>query len=81
MLPRVPHSVRIPRPIFLCLLTLCGSVLGAAGQTSQPAPTAGAIMARVQVRATVAHAAFRSAALLKWSIERRKPSTLQLGDD
>jgi citrate/tricarballylate utilization protein len=28
-----------------------------------------------------AHAAFRGAALLKWSIERRQPSNLQLGDD
>ena len=28
-----------------------------------------------------AHAIFRSAALLKWSIERRQPSKLQLGDD
>ncbi len=28
-----------------------------------------------------AHGIYRSAALLKWSIERRKPSNLQLGDD
>lgn len=28
-----------------------------------------------------AHAAYRAAALLKWAIERRKPGTLQLGDD
>ena len=28
-----------------------------------------------------AHAAFRAAALLKWSIERRQPSHLKLGDD
>jgi citrate/tricarballylate utilization protein len=28
-----------------------------------------------------AHAVYRSAALLKWSIERRKPSGLQLGDE
>ncbi|MBN3723382.1 tricarballylate utilization 4Fe-4S protein TcuB [Burkholderia sp. Ac-20379] len=28
-----------------------------------------------------AHGIFRSAALLKWSIERRQPSKLQLGDD
>ena len=28
-----------------------------------------------------AHGIFRSAALLKWSIERRQPSRLQLGDD
>ena len=28
-----------------------------------------------------AHAAYRGAALLKWSIERRRPSNLQLGDD
>ena len=28
-----------------------------------------------------AHAVYRCAALLKWSIERRKPSNLQLGDD
>jgi citrate/tricarballylate utilization protein len=28
-----------------------------------------------------AHAVFRGAALLKWSIERRQPSNLQLGDD
>jgi citrate/tricarballylate utilization protein len=28
-----------------------------------------------------AHGAFRSAALLKWSIERRKPNNLKLGDD
>jgi citrate/tricarballylate utilization protein len=28
-----------------------------------------------------AHAVYRSAALLKWSIERRKPSKLKLGDD
>jgi citrate/tricarballylate utilization protein len=28
-----------------------------------------------------AHAVFRGAALLKWSIERRRPSNLQLGDD
>ena len=28
-----------------------------------------------------AHGIYRSAALLKWSIERRQPSNLQLGDD
>jgi citrate/tricarballylate utilization protein len=28
-----------------------------------------------------AHGVYRSAALLKWSIERRKPSNLQLSDD
>jgi citrate/tricarballylate utilization protein len=28
-----------------------------------------------------AHGIFRSAALLKWSIERRQPNRLQLGDD
>ena len=28
-----------------------------------------------------AHGVFRSAALLKWSIERRQPSNLKLGDD
>ena len=28
-----------------------------------------------------AHGVFRSAALLKWSIERRSPSTLKLSED
>jgi citrate/tricarballylate utilization protein len=28
-----------------------------------------------------AHGIYRSAALLKWSIEKRRPSTLQLSDD
>jgi citrate/tricarballylate utilization protein len=28
-----------------------------------------------------AHAVYRSAALLKWSLERRTPSNLKLGDD
>ena len=28
-----------------------------------------------------AHGVFRGAALLKWSIERRQPSKLKLGDD
>jgi citrate/tricarballylate utilization protein len=28
-----------------------------------------------------AHAVYRSAALLKWSVEKRQPSRLQLGND
>jgi citrate/tricarballylate utilization protein len=28
-----------------------------------------------------AHGVFRSAALLKWAIEKRRPSALKLGDD
>ena len=28
-----------------------------------------------------AHGVFRSAALLKWAIEKRQPNTLELGED
>jgi citrate/tricarballylate utilization protein len=75
---------------FIALLfftSLTGLALWLArGTAAMPATLAlhlGAVMALFLTLpyGKFAHGIFRSAALLKWAIEKRLPSNLQLGDD
>ena len=87
------HQLDEQRPMdlgFIALLGLAGAsgLLLALSRGSAQMPSLlclhlGAVMALFLTMpyGKFAHGIFRSAALLKWSIERRQPSRLKLGDD
>ena len=72
---------------LLLLIAVSGLGLMLSHGTSLLTPTLcvhlGAVMALFLTMpyGKFAHGVFRSAALMKWSLERRRPSNLKLGDD
>ena len=74
--------------IALLFFTAASGLLLAVWRSASGMPLAlalhlGAVMAffAVMPYSKFAHGNFRSAALLKWAIEKRQPSRLKLGDD
>jgi citrate/tricarballylate utilization protein len=87
--PRAPEQRPMDLGFIALLLLIASSGLAlpflhqSAGLTLTLCVHLGAVMALFLTMpyGKFAHGFFRSAALLKWSIERRQPSSLNLGDD